>query len=416
MLVSHKQPPKSGSVPMVLVIGIVVGTLAMTSLFSSTSTARMDKKAQLREVAKNVAQTAVEEILVKISNGTAEWIEKEQTGSTAYKKNVYTPYVTRYLIERAYAGAKVDNVLVMGRTLEAPAEPAARQAFEEVFTATPAFAKPIEGKPGTGHRKDWFNRLPADLRARYEGDLALRGKGVAYHDKYFEVDKTGVSKLRPEEKALKDIDRRIIVDGRVLGNEPGKGIGEALAELRPVSEIGVAAFKSLWDVAMTRIVQRVEMRFQGCGADQTFILPSTLGAFALGARAESLAPSEMEFRNNGLAGGAMKYTKNLVTVDARSHVQEGMISASQEMVAHRIVQTTNHKEIMDRFRQKLALYLIANYGFSVAQLESLGWVEGQGSGFKAKPEILTKLAERFPDVPTPRVYPFQVATGLGEPK
>lgn len=109
----------------------------------------------------------------------------------------------------------------------------------------------------------------------------------------------------------------------------------------------------------------------------------------------------------------MKYTKNLVTVNSRAKIREGMFSAAEELTAHRIVQTVNNTEVLSRLRKKVALYLIANYNLSLAQMEELGWVEQSGRDFEAKAEIFTKLSERFGDVPAPRVYPFQVATGLG---
>ena len=40
----------------------------------------------------------------------------------------------------------------------------------------------------------------------------------------------------------------------------------------------------------------------------------------------------------------------------------------------------------------------------------------EGNKIIPKPELFGNLTARFPDVPNPRVWPFQVATGLGEAK
>lgn len=123
---------RRGSIPLVLLIVIVLGIGAGAAIFGTMGTARLDKRSGLNDFAKMLAQSSVEEILVKITNNNADYTENSRME--------YTPFATKEMAR--LMGFEVESVQVLGRLAEAPANTAQADEFLALMTVGPGFASP----------------------------------------------------------------------------------------------------------------------------------------------------------------------------------------------------------------------------------------------------------------------------------
>lgn len=394
-----------GSIPVLFIIAVGIGTVVIPSVYSGRSAVRQDLEIQMREQADQIASSAIEEIFVKIVQGNRECLERAPGESPGPKMKSYKPDVTRYMIERAYPGAEVGNVTVVATPLEQRTDESATRDFEELLSAVPAF----HVNDGQGHDPAWFKS------ARLQGlDLAglgldLKGRGEEYLSREHVRAADGRYIARRPPSAADLLDERIQKDGKLIGDAAGE-IAEAFHDLMPVSEKNpLPEFKRQWETVMRALSKRADMRIQSAGGDPVFALVTVLSALAKGSRPNRFTPGENDFRFATMDCEAVKVSRSLVTAEAQARVRNGLVDAEEKVTVHRIVQSNDFKAVYERVRTKVALYLIAHYNLSVEDLESMGWAEKQGNRLQGLERLFYPLSARFPDIPSPRVRPFQVA-------
>jgi hypothetical protein len=430
-----------------MIIVVLLGIGAGASLFSTMGNARLDKRSGVNAMAKMLAQSSVEEVLIKITNNSSDFVET--------KRFLYTPFATKFLgLEQ---GFEVDQVAVLGRLIEKPSNPAVADEFLELMTAGPGFASPqtreaayAEWGSAADATKDWREEgnLPEYMKAGQMNDLfhemiiEMEGAGEEYHDSewqsYQDRGQSGFQDGNAIRNAFWGLPR---LSGKASGFEWDQSNLHTKCHFADCSKVAdpesagpsgpMRLFMDKWDEAMDAVGDRVSNRIAGCAGNPNYGVGAMISAVILGGASDADSNAEEEFRQGAQNGGLLDYQTYLVSVEGKVRTKSGgPISAEKAVVAHRLVARMNFKKAMDRMRDNLAPYLMLHYNLSPQDLVVLGWInplvyEGSGTTTPTGPgdkladivvlkEILTKLAERYPDNPNPRVVPFQAATCVGK--
>lgn len=396
--------------PLVLMIIVLLGIGAGAALFSSMGDARLDRRSAFNEMARMLAQSAVEEMLVKVTNGSDYVPDKRFT---------YRPYATLASAQRQ--GFTLDDVELMGRAVETPQNAADLATFEQLCTAGPGFAVRFEDR-----EKDWRDEAELPDWAKQEPwssqIIDSTGAGQAYRSthwkEYFDrstFDDNGA--IRQAFNALEPLS-----DKAAAWTAAPKDVSHFAGNQVGSPDSGMTLFLEKWDAAMNAVADQVGNRIAGCDGDPSYGVGAMMAALCLGGAADANQNAEEDFRNTALNGGVLDYRADLVTAMGRASTTQGTVSVSQAVTAHRLVSRINFKVAMDKMRDNLVPYLMVHYNFTPKDFEVLGWAaiawtsDGKVSQVVPKKELLTKLAERYPDNPNPRVAPFQAATCLTKPR
>ena len=230
------------------------------------------------------------------------------------------------------------------------------------------------------------------------------------------------------------------------------------------SETQVGEFLAKWDEAMNDVADHVANRIAGCGGDPNYGVGAQMAAFHLGAQAANNSQEEEEYVESCTNGGLLGYTAKLITIEATCWIKRGMMSAERNVTGHRVIQTINLAKPMDRLRKNMIPYLMYHYNLTPRELmgpvagDATGWrldfakvgifdkndpdlnfdkvlednprlnaiVTREGGKEQAKTwlhgkvisispdaqKMLTSLSRRFPDNPSPKIWPFQLANCL----
>lgn len=465
---------RRGSVPVVLIVVILLGIGAAASLFSTMNDARMNSRAQLNVFAKMLAQSAVEEMLIKITNNSADFgLQNEPGAPTEGIRYKFDPIATRFFAHAQADGMPRFNVApveIMGRSIVDPEDPAEYEHFKELVTAGPNFASnsrrtDVYGTddahwhyldPATGNWNEALANGSQDMPENIKKMLDPAGPWkTSFSSLVKPIEGHGEEYLENEwEGTYKD---------RTSGWQDGGNIRNGFSSLPVLSDkwgwvddrAGIknychfsdcelegdpdAAnpngtmdnFIEKWDETMDSVADRVADRIAGCAGNPNYGIGAMLSAIVLGGASDADSTAEEEFRETAEAGGVTEYQAYLVSVYGKAYTASDMpLQVQKSITAHRIVSKMKLGEAMEGLRNTTIPYLISHYNFTPQDLVVLGWAtpmewasgndldtgpadENDHILIGPKPEIFSKLTERYPDNPNPRVVPFQAATCVG---
>lgn len=398
---------KKGSIPLVLLVVIVLGIGAGAAIFMTSGTSRLDKRAELNQRAWQFAQSAVEEILVKVTNNSADFAEDTRL--------TYDPQMTNKLAQEM--GVEVKPVEILGRLAERPTNPAKMEEFLELMTAGPGFASPA-ALGGTAPDQ-WRTKLTAPGLLSMAG--AQKGEGEKYWDDYHpqylnKNDFQDGGQIRDAFYALQPL--APVPGAQTSPTAAHITATEVLTPEAAEADPNVGTFVKQWNLAMEEVADREKNRIDGCAGNPNYGVGARIAAFVLGGAADADADEEEDLRESAEDGGALDYKAYLVTVQAEAVAKGGGVSAPQAVTANRIVARVKMKAAMDILRTQIVPYLIGVYNLTPKDLELLGWIEPLPAGYdgtqplKPRPQMLTRHFLRYPDSPGPKVMPFQASTCL----
>lgn len=362
----HKD--KKGSIPTVFGITVVLGIIGSGSLFISQGVGRTDKRTELIATARQVAQTAVEETLVKITNGKVTFNEKE--------RRTFPAYATRAMYGNL--DLKLTDVEVMGRLVEEPADKPSMTKFKDLITALPGFAP--------NHDPQWRSKIVDPQFKAIVDAQPQAAAGTKYHEEH-----------------------------KNDTNGDGGKIKKAFALLTPLSGTNtvahaageLAGFQTQWQVAMEAVAEQEAARIAGCGGNPAYGIAAEMAAIANGGAAKADGEAEEQLRKPAQNAGVYQLRTFMATVQAEAEVRQGGMKAKEPVRAERLVYLVKLEQLRKTIRQNLMAYLHFHYNFSMADFQALGWADAAG---ESKPEILSTLNEEYPETTGTRVGPFQIAT------
>lgn len=439
---------RTGSIPLVLLVVTVLGIGAAASMFMTSSTARIDKHSELNTQAWSMAQSAVEEVLVRLTNGSASW-DAKATSRFEYEPKA-TLAVAAAIAETRGITIDVGKVQIMGRLAEKQKGDAEeRSKFMAYLRAGTNFGNStvFQGKGYDVNSGRWYEHFLAN-GPLWKNSPALQGVREAFEiepghqgdmEEYFQYVKEYATKK----------DNPDSIDGATA-----KEVARTFNDLQPLPDPGdwtnvpleaqVAAapgrigdFVQRWNLAMDAVADRVDDRIANCDGNKNYGFGAMLGSFSLGAGPKADADEEEDLRETGEAGGVLRYNASLVTVNANVTASTGGVASKQTVTAHRLVASTNSKEAGAISRDQTLLHLMYFYHFTPGdfvyiqenpdQFEvTLPMVNVQTSGgdgktgtvtsIRAADGLWTKNMERHNDLGGVRVMPFQAATCLAKTK
>ena len=458
-----------------LIVVILLGIGAAASLFSTLNDARMNTRAQLNVFAKMLAQSAVEEMLVKITNNAADFgtqpdFDGDGTtdGPEPGIRYTFDPVATRFFAYSQAEGMPRFNIApveVLGRSIVKPENAAKKQEFEELVTAGPNFAKnSIRAAIFGGEDKDWHRfdssgvwqtsptgYMPTDYKDEWTKmfDSAspwqdtfksmvqpTHGAGRTYLDTRWRDDYRTNTPANPAVRTAFDAleplsEKWDWVDDRTKVNDECHFSDCTISGDRDYvygyANTGMKSFMDDWDDAMDAVADQVADRIAGCGGDPTYGIGAMMASIVLGNAAVDNSDAEEDFRNTALEGGITDYQAYLVSVHGRAYSTDDMpVKVSKQVTAHRIVAKMKLGTAMDMLRTTAMPYVMIHYNLTPQDFQILGWAtmawadggdEPSGDtdrlGITVKSEFFTKLNDRYPDNPNPRVVPFQAASCTG---
>ncbi len=425
---------------MALLVVILLGVVAGASLFSSMGNARLDRRSGLNDMAKMLAQAAVEEVLVKVTNNASDFTDE--------KRFLYTPFATKFMALEQ--GFDLPQVEVLGRLVEKPSNPVLAKEFLELMTQGPGFASAeVREKVGetweiTGWDpdKDWREQLPEWAQQGKLDDLfhemiiEMEPHGKEYHETHWkEYQERGLGGNFDDGGDI----RRAFWDLKPLTK---KEWYKSKADIQNVSHFNgetpdtatgeMKDFMDKWDIAMDYVADQAGRRIAGCAGNPNYGVGALIAALTVGSAVDADSEAEETFRETAQDGGLLEYQAYLLTVQGEAGTKAGTVSVKKAVTAQRLVSRMNFKAAMDKLRDNLVPYLMLHYNLTPKDLAVLGWINPlvyTASGTKdpadandklapivVLKEILTKLGERYPDNPNPRIVPFQAATCLVKTK
>jgi hypothetical protein len=422
---------RRGSVPMAVGVVTCLGLIGGASIFMTSSQARLDKQTEAHQLAGSIAQAAIEEALVKISNNQAYF--------TAHQRNRVVPAVTQALFTQTRA--QIADVEIMSRPVTTPKNSKQLVKFLGVLRALPGFYYPENPPAGAPERHSTAWR--EDFSKKFEDAANPGARAFIEAVRLPPVDLDGqVVEVDPE--TAEHYHKTITAESGT--GQDGGDIYKAFRALPVLSSAGadpfqldpngqgyllhtseLPAFKAAWNTCMEAVLARVNKRIGNCGGNPNYGVGAELGAFAAGKAVNADGVAEEEIRESAQASGVLKYMASLVTLSTQVSVDMGGIKTCQPVTAQRIVQEVHLWLATTYLRRQLAGYLIHYYGLTLADLTvseaagGLGWIgwnpaAGPLTRIQDVPAMLGPLNEGFPDDPSPKVWPFQLATCHARPR
>lgn len=465
---------RAGNIPIVMIVVVILGMFGASVLYMSGNSARLEKKADLGELGTRLAQTAMEEVLVKVSNNCASWSETDP-GETA-KTYHFTPHTTRLLAGAQTSKAQIPPVRVMARVIEKPGgSPAELQKFYDLIQGNPAFG-------GQNHVDKWWNADDTAITpeqqtvidaqktagsqvvndASYPEELKKSRKWMAPpagdpgKDFFDKVMDDANPETKPEGKqfydtyavgqyktandpvrtafnglpVLKPIDWYSVDHNQPITKDAG-GTGPATANATMHSDTDLVAFRDKWTEAMKALGNHVQNRIDGCAGDPNYGVGAMMCGFALGAQAANNSAEEELYVESATNSGILEYTCKLVTAQAEAWLEQGVVESKRTVMGHRIVQTIALGKAMTVLKNHMIPYLMATYNLTPRDLQTLfpgtavdvvpNGQAGAGKIAKIEAPPVTKnmtyeLGERFSDNPNPKVWPYQIVNCTSKAK
>ena len=430
--VKNSNPVRKGSIPMVLIVIVVLGIVAGAALFNSGNAARLDKKSELNQAAWIVAQAAVEEMIVKASNGKVAIPPNGSIGylATVTAKTIGSPDVT------------IDPVHMVKRVIEDTTKTpdvAAERAIRQLAALVPGYYK--KSNPGfalltlaggapsplakaaidqTGNNVemyydiDWRNKMLSAAAGSYDPYI-LKALNTAYtlSDKTTVAGKDFNEASLTEAKA-KDYYEKNIKAGGNAESDTGAGTNPqhtgALAlfktlptlsylgpftgapaeatdptKMHPTSDLD--AFKKTYQDATAQLADHMQARINGCNGDFNYAIGGMLTGMGRGTPcANDSDAGEETYRKQSRDSGLTEYKEALLTLSTKVHINSGISGADQQYTAHRMIRDMNLNLISMQVAKTNLAYLHGYYNLTVQDLQYLGFLAKPQPGATASAE------------------------------
>lgn len=394
-----KKQQRQGSIPLVMLVVMVLAAGAGASLFLSQSTARMEYRFGLKTQASALAQSAVEEVLVRLQNGSAGW-DSDMAARFAFNANS-TQAVADVLAEKDIA-VTIHPVEVMGRLAEAPNDPAAAADFNRLMQLGPYFdSDSLKAKMGGNIgrwsedivNQPWYEAnliaignkpleqyLQEDLPpAGNLEDIQYQGIGN-YLNKYSnywdrdpgQFDENTGNRVAEEFAALNGGTEPgalpVVTDWRNLSDDPSTIDGTRTTALN--------AFADQWTKAMEAVGEHVQNRVDGCDGDQRYGLGALFSSFVLDGPADNNADEEEAFVET--SDEQLEYKSHLVSLATEVEIEAAGVKTRQQYQAHRLVSSMNATAAVSKMRDQTMLYMMYLYNFTP---QDLLWLQANREEF-----------------------------------
>lgn len=430
----NSNPVRKGSIPMVLIVIICLGIVAGAALFSTGNSARLDKKSELNQAAWIIAQAAVEETIVKASNGKAAALDGT--------RQTFPAEVTFATI--GTADAKIAPVEVVTRVIEDKGATPNLEAEKEIMqlaALVPGFFK--KDNPGVAVNGGLTGATPPAIRgdlanAEIGGGGAPTGVGTDV-EMFYDITWRKKMLTAPAGtfdpillKAIKEAIRlkadgatptqtgeqfaessltnteakkyynEAVKQGKVKENDNSNNPAHtpALAEFKKLPTLKylgltgsgystftdlsttpmhlqgeLDAWKTTYQVATEKLADHMQSRINGCNGDFNYAIGGMLTGLGRGAPAENDSePGEESYRDSSEASGLTEYKEALLTVSTKVNFVRGTMSAEQQYTAHRIARQMNLNKIMGIVGKSTLAYLHGYYNLTRADLIYLGFM------------------------------------------
>ena len=367
-----KKQQRRGSTPLVRLVVMVLAVGAGASLFLSQSTARMEHRFGLKTQAAALAQSAVEEVMVRLQNGSAGWDSEEQT------RFVFEPKSTKAVAMQLPEGinATIYPVQIMGRLAEAPNNPADAADFANLMQLGPYFgSEALKAKMG-GTIGRWSTEMKNDptfanisvgtesLQAYVDQNLPDTPGNVAYQgiDDYL-----GQYGNEYWDRNPGDFDENT-----------GDEVAKAFEEITPLTEdttwttasldtpthstTELTAFADQWEKAMEAVGEHVQNRIDGCDGDKRYGLGALFSSFVLDGPADNNADEEEAFVET--SDEQLEYKSYLVSLATQVEIESAGVKTRQEYQAHRLASSMDATVAVSKMRDQSMLYLMYTYNLT----------------------------------------------------
>jgi hypothetical protein len=383
-----KKQQRRGSIPLVMLVVMVLAVGAGASLFLSQSTARMEYRFGLKTQASALAQSAVEEVMVRLQNGSAGW------DSEAQSRFVFDPKSTKQvaaILEQKGIKATVYPVQIMGRLAEAPNNPADAADFERLMKIGPYFGSThLYAKLAAIGQSDyrWSKGMKAD--AVFASKIQVGGESLPnWIDENLPEDLINNADYNVEYQGIGSYMTKY---GNYLDRNPGdfdEATGDEVAksfeELTPLSEVTgwentpldtpvhsaaeLDGFAVQWNKAMEAVGEHVQNRIDGCDGDKRYGLGALFSSFVLDGPADNNADEEEAFVET--SDEQLEYKSYLVSLATQVDIESAGVKTRQEYQAHRIASSMNATDAVSKLRDQTMLYLMYVYNLYPQDIQYL---------------------------------------------
>lgn len=450
-----KQNRKQGSIAVVMIIVTVLGIAAAGALFMTSGTRRLDKHSELKMHAWATAQSAVEEILIRMTNSD---IAATETGLMKVE-----PWAAKHIAAANGLNAEFDKVEITIRPAQLPeGDPAEKQKFDEIMSVGPNFANP-ELFQDTTHpmagfdplNQRWVDFVKASAHPYHQAlmnvrivtdaiDPATGTPAVKTVSQYLDEDLKLEGYGNTYYNRVKEYLARTEDDFTDNNNNRAKGVRAALFKMEalpaPVdttTELQVAAGETVAPDADVNALaedltevgdavgENVQARIDGCAGDLAYGFSALANGFILSGGADTDDPvGETSIEDSGRSSDNLTNLTKLATVSSTVTLTQGgglaKVRNKQTVTAYRLVQQSNASKTAERLRTQMMVYLMFAYNVTPKKLVALNSVlDGndavavtEDGALKAMPGLHTTLFERHNDLSGVRVVPFQAATCL----
>jgi hypothetical protein len=402
---------------MTLGIATVLGIFAMSSLYMSNSSARLERKSALNQLAIQIGKAALEETLVKLQNGAAMWTHD----SGDDKKNTklsWTPVATTMMYDDP--GVKIAPVRVLARKLNETSSTPEKDRFYSMLSTLPAYHPQ--------HQEGWEKSLTgvaAELVKPPAGVTLDPAVGTRFAQQYKSAGQDDpLRKILMELPTLSKIGDdaqhsdaelapfKLAVNGNTMDGDAGADGARGQAP----AAAGAARGRNTPQAAgaSNRAAQAAAAQDSTCGV----AIPAKETAQGAIATAAAVAgkdfvspkrPGVRQLNNAMNAGDVLHNSPWMMTMETDVNIENGLGMTSHQYVsANRVVGEYNYKEAANWIAGRLLAYWIKHNNLTVKDAFRMGWVNSA-----TKPEA--QLSEMYPDIapilPLKRVqvWPFAVA-------
>lgn len=428
----NNNPVRKGSIPMVMIVVVCLGIVAGAAIFNTGTAARVDKMSELNQAAWIIAQAAVEETIVKCSNGTAAPLDG--------KRQTFPAEVTFATV--GLPEAKIEPVQLVARTIEDKNKTPNAQAQKEIrelSALVPGFwKKPASLAPGTlkagldnppisnkgngvemYYDIEWRKKMLSEAPGTFDPVL-LKAIKYAIVDKNNPANKVlgkdfGESNLEGEAKAYYDAN---VKNGGNAENDNnnnpahpkvldkfkalpvlaymGPFDDEATIATKKHSAGELAQFKTAFNEATEALADHMQSRINGCNGDFNYAIGGMLTGLGRGTPcANDSEAGEESYRDTSEASGLTEYKEGLLTISTKVRLTRGSMTAEQQFSAHRIMRQMNLNTIMAGVGQSMLGYLHGYYNLTREDLIELGFMG------KPDPASVGKLRDMSDDSALP---------------
>jgi len=440
---------RKGSIPMVLIVVCCLGILAITSIFMTGSSARIDKKSELSQAALAIAQAAVEEIIIKASNGKAAALDG--------KKVTYKASVTQQI--SGGTQTEIAPVEVVTRVIQNPNQgnATAYEEMQELTALVPGFFKgdnagaanvraamnvngmPIKNKGANvemWYDIEWRKKVLAnagpDYNTQFDPELVKAAEIVYVRKNGEKVMGAAFNESNLQGEALAYYNQCIKNGGNAENdNNNNPAHDKALDKFKAIATLtkiphdqqhdtgALQAFKTQWDDAMAATAQHMQSRINGCNGDFNYAIGGMLTALGRGVpAANDSEPGEESYRDLSNDSGLTNYLEGMLTATTKVKFTQGSMSGEQSYTAHRMMRQMNLNTIMMQAGTSMIAYLHAYYNLTKKDLEFLKMATFAAGATPAPSNAMfSKMDERYSVFQgNLQIRNAQLATCLGAPR